>query len=201
MDRSSSKETSVPCIKGTAGCKRVAGCACHYAVLFCPHACLSCSANNQSGSALSDFSKLHLSAPTIINIHCACFVLLCTVCALCLQVNKSLLAWYDRVQRVLPWRRNPHHKPQQNPAAAQPQHPSTAAAAAAAEDDGGSSSSKQKKPSKKQLAAAAEAEAVLAAARPAPAELAPQQFAYYVWVSEIMLQQTQVSRVVTYFNK
>jgi A/G-specific adenine glycosylase len=123
------------------------------------------------------------------------------VCALCLQVNKSLLAWYDRVQRVLPWRRNPHHKPQQNPAAAQPQHPSTAAAAAAAEDDGGSSSSKQKKPSKKQLAAAAEAEAVLAAALPAPAELAPQQFAYYVWVSEIMLQQTQVSRVVTYFNK
>jgi A/G-specific adenine glycosylase len=125
-----------------------------------------------------------------------------------LQVQQSLLAWYDRVQRVLPWRRNPHHKPQQqlNPTTItdKPQHTAaTAAAAAAAAEDGSSSgsSSKQKKPSKKQLAAAAEAEAVLAAAKPAPAELPPQEFAYYVWVSEIMLQQTQVSRVITYFNK
>ncbi len=31
-------------------------------------------------------------------------------------------------------------------------------------------------------------------AQPAPADLDPQQFAYRVWVSEIMLQQTQVSR-------
>ncbi|WIA43873.1 hypothetical protein OEZ86_010286 [Tetradesmus obliquus] len=150
------------------------------------------------------------------------------------QVQQLLLAWYDRVQRVLPWRRNPHHKPQQqqNPSTQPP--PAAAAAAAAAEDSGGSSSGgkqkkpskkqlaaaaaaavaaaaaedggssgggKQKKPSKKQLAAAAEAEAALAAAKPAPAELPPQEFAYYVWVSEIMLQQTQVSRVVTYFNK
>jgi A/G-specific adenine glycosylase len=127
-------------------------------------------------------------------LHPVCFV----------QVNESLLAWYDRVQRVLPWRRNPHHKPsQQNPAAQLHLNPATPVTAAADDEDGGccSGSSKLKKPSKKQLAAAAEAEAVLAAARPAPAELAPQQFAYYVWVSEIMLQQTQVSRVVTYFNK
>jgi adenine-specific DNA glycosylase len=124
-----------------------------------------------------------------------CFKTLFKNDVFCLQAQQSLLDWYDRVQRVLPWRRNPHHKPQQDS--------TTTAAAAAAEDAGGSSgsSSKQKKPSKKQLAAAAEAEAVLAAAKPAPADLPPQEFAYYVWVSEIMLQQTQVSRVVTYFNK
>lgn len=65
---------------------------------------------------------------------------------------------------------------------------------------GASSSQKKKKPSKAEVAAA-EAAAVLAAAKPAPADLSPQAFAYYVWVSEIMLQQTQVSRVITYFNK
>lgn len=117
----------------------------------------------------------------------------------------SLLSWYDRVCRTLPWRRNPH-KITIPPAAADT---STAAAAAVAAEHadtttaGGSSSSslkKQKKPTKQELAAA-EAAAVLAAAKAAPAELSPQEFAYYVWVSEIMLQQTQVSRVITYFNK
>jgi hypothetical protein len=34
-----------------------------------------------------------------------------------------------------------------------------------------------------------------AAALPAPDSLDPQQFAYFVWVSEIMLQQTQVRRI------
>jgi A/G-specific adenine glycosylase len=39
--------------------------------------------------------------------------------------------------------------------------------------------------------------------RPAPpeSELPPQQFAYRVWVSEIMLQQTQVATVVPYFER
>jgi len=64
-----------------------------------------------------------------------------------------------------------------------------------------SSSKGSKKPTKAQLAAAAAAEAALAAAKPASAELSPQEFAYQVWVSEIMLQQTQVSRVIAYFNK
>jgi hypothetical protein len=65
------------------------------------------------------------------------------------QARQQLLAWYDRVHRVLPWRRNPHSQ--------LPQQPGDAAAAAGA-----------------------------------PAELSPQDFAYRVWVSEIMLQQTQV---------
>ncbi|KAG1670121.1 hypothetical protein FOA52_013697 [Chlamydomonas sp. UWO 241] len=36
---------------------------------------------------------------------------------------------------------------------------------------------------------------------PASAALEQQQFAYWVWVSEIMLQQTQVATVIPYFNK
>jgi A/G-specific adenine glycosylase len=114
------------------------------------------------------------------------------------QVNTSLLKWYDRVMRVLPWRRNPHHKPdkqQQQQGVAATTAPTDAAAAA-----GSTKGGKQKKPSKAELAAA-EAAAVVAAAKPAPADLTPQRFAYCVWVSEIMLQQTQVARVITYFNK
>lgn len=123
-----------------------------------------------------------------------------------LQVNSSLLRWYDRVMRILPWRRNPHHKPDQQQQgkdaasnAGADTSPAPAEADAAAGSSGGSKG-KQKKPSKAELAAA-EAAAVVAAAKPAPADLSPQQFAYYVWVSEIMLQQTQVARVITYFNK
>jgi hypothetical protein len=37
--------------------------------------------------------------------------------------------------------------------------------------------------------------------KPAPADLAPQAFAYRVWVSEIMLQQTQVATVIPYFER
>jgi A/G-specific adenine glycosylase len=121
---------------------------------------------------------------------------------LVMQVNTSLLKWYDRVMRILPWRRNPHHKPdkqQQQQRAAATAAP-TDAAPAAGSSGSSKGSSKQKKPSKAELAAA-EAAAVVAAAKPAPADLTPQQFAYCVWVSEIMLQQTQVSRVITYFNK
>lgn len=40
-----------------------------------------------------------------------------------------------------------------------------------------------------------------AAVLPAPDDLDPQDFAYRVWVSEIMLQQTQVATVIPYFNK
>lgn len=117
------------------------------------------------------------------------------VSMLALQVNKSLLKWYDRVMRILPWRRNPHHKPEQ-----QQQQQDAPVAGSNGSNDSSSRSSKQKKLSKAELAAA-EAAAVVAAAKPAPADLTPQQFAYYVWVSEIMLQQTQVARVITYFNK
>lgn len=119
---------------------------------------------------------------------------------LALQVNTSLLKWYDRVMRILPWRRNPHHKPDQQQQGAAATAAPTDAAAAAAGSGGSSKGGKQKKPSKAELAAA-EAAAVVAAAKPAPADLTPQQFAYCVWVSEIMLQQTQVARVITYFNK
>ncbi|EFJ45303.1 hypothetical protein VOLCADRAFT_118405 [Volvox carteri f. nagariensis] len=39
------------------------------------------------------------------------------------------------------------------------------------------------------------------AAEAAPADLPQQQFAYWVWVSEVMLQQTQVATVIPYFNR
>jgi adenine-specific DNA glycosylase len=127
------------------------------------------------------------------------------------QVNTALLEWYDRVMRILPWRRNPHHKPenqQQNQQGQQQQGTQAAAPGAAAagsgggaatNSSGGGAKAKQRKPTKAELAAA-EAAAVVAAAKPAPADLTPQQFAYRVWVSEVMLQQTQVARVISYFN-
>lgn len=43
-----------------------------------------------------------------------------------------------------------------------------------------------------QRGAAADGEGGEDGVGPAPAELPPQQFAYWVWVSEVMLQQTQV---------
>lgn len=45
------------------------------------------------------------------------------------------------------------------------------------------------------------AEAAAAGHHPAPTELTDDQFIYYVWVCEIMSQQTQVSRAAEYFRK
>lgn len=120
----------------------------------------------------------------------------------CSQVNTKLLSWYDRVMRILPWRRNPHHKPDAAapPAQQQPQQQDADAPASQQQQQQQPKKQSKKKPSKAEVAAA-EAAAVVAAAKPAPADLSPQQFAYRVWVSEIMLQQTQVARVITYFNK
>ncbi|KAF8061068.1 Mutyh [Scenedesmus sp. PABB004] len=125
------------------------------------------------------------------------------------QVHAALLSWYDRVHRVLPWRRNPHSTrpdggvPAAAAAAAADGAGADGAGAAAAAAGGGKAGGGGKKaraPTKKELAAA-EAEAVLAGAAPAPADLPPQAFAYRVWVSEVMLQQTQVARVVGYFKR
>lgn len=76
-----------------------------------------------------------------------------------------LLDWYDRGHRVLPWRRNPHSKLN--------------------EEGGGGNTTTTPTP------------------KPAPpeTELPAQQFAYRVWVSEIMLQQTQVATVIPYFER
>ncbi len=71
------------------------------------------------------------------------------------KLRSSLLDWYDKNHRVLPWRRNPHSKLQQSSTQYQP----------------------------------------------APLDLAQNDFIYYVWVCEIMSQQTQVSRVCEYFTK
>ncbi|GAX84395.1 hypothetical protein CEUSTIGMA_g11817.t1 [Chlamydomonas eustigma] len=55
--------------------------------------------------------------------------------------------------------------------------------------------------SKKDSCDSVKAEGTTVAIMPAPDSLDCQKFAYYVWVSEIMLQQTQVATVVPYFNK
>ncbi|PNW86324.1 hypothetical protein CHLRE_02g082000v5 [Chlamydomonas reinhardtii] len=52
-----------------------------------------------------------------------------------------------------------------------------------------------------QRGAAADGEGGEDGVGPAPAELPPQQFAYWVWVSEVMLQQTQVATVIPYFRR
>lgn len=83
------------------------------------------------------------------------------------QVRRELLHWYDHNHRVLPWRRTPHSKKGEGKGGDQDQG-----------TNGNSNGGK---------AAAEEGEA-----EPAPADLPAQQFAYWVWVSEIMLQQTQV---------
>lgn len=82
----------------------------------------------------------------------------------------ALLAWYDRHHRQLPWRSHPHRQ-----AAAQEQAPPPAAAAAPAS----------------WVSCAVDAAA--------PPGLAAHDFAYGVWVSEVMLQQTQVARGQVYF--
>ena len=69
------------------------------------------------------------------------------------RVSGTLLAWYDRNHRVLPWRRNPHSKREGGEGGG----------------EGGARSAAD--------------------------------FAYAVWVSEVMLQQTQVQTVVGYFER
>ena len=83
------------------------------------------------------------------------------------------------MHRVLPWRRNQHSKLEQQ------------------------EQQQQAKEGKGQQGKAGGAVAGEGSGdvKPAPAELPAQEFAYYVWVSEIMLQQTQVVTVISYFNR
>jgi hypothetical protein len=106
---------------------------------------------------------------------------MCYVLPPAVQVNVDLIDWYDRVHRVLPWRRNPHSKlpPAADPPTQQQQQ-----------------QEQEQKPSKAAGGGADDARPL-----PAPADLSPQAFAYRVWVSEIMLQQTQVATVIPYFNR
>ncbi|PNH07370.1 A/G-specific adenine DNA glycosylase [Tetrabaena socialis] len=90
------------------------------------------------------------------------------------QYRRELLEWYDSNHRVLPWRRTPHSKKAEVASA-------TAAAGGATAGGGGGGEG--------------------AAVQAAPTELPAQQFAYWVWVSEIMLQQTQVATVIPYFQR
>ncbi|GLI59815.1 hypothetical protein VaNZ11_001782 [Volvox africanus] len=88
------------------------------------------------------------------------------------EFRLELLKWYDHNHRVLPWRRTPHSKKREV---------DVGGADAARVPDAG---------------AGGEGEA-----ESAPAELPQQQFAYWVWVSEVMLQQTQVATVIPYFKR
>ncbi|GLC33575.1 hypothetical protein PLESTM_000086500 [Pleodorina starrii] len=88
------------------------------------------------------------------------------------EYRRELLNWYDHNHRVLPWRRTPHSKKASSAAADASVGAGTAAGGGGEEAVG-----------------------------PAPAELPQQQFAYWVWVSEVMLQQTQVATVIPYFKR
>ncbi|GFR49465.1 hypothetical protein Agub_g11525, partial [Astrephomene gubernaculifera] len=91
------------------------------------------------------------------------------------EYRRELLHWYDHSHRVLPWRRTPHSKKHLLNSSGSSAETSAADAGAAAA-----------------TGAAAGAAAGAADAGAAPPDLPPQQFAYWVWVSEVMLQQTQV---------
>ncbi|GIL53085.1 hypothetical protein Vafri_8774 [Volvox africanus] len=90
------------------------------------------------------------------------------------EFRQELLKWYDHNHRVLPWRRTPHSKKREV---------DIAVADASRGADGGP-------------VARGDGEA-----ESAPSELPQQQFAYWVWVSEVMLQQTQVATVIPYFKR
>jgi hypothetical protein len=81
------------------------------------------------------------------------------------------------VHRVLPWRRNQHSQLEQQQQQGKDNELQQGILDGAAGGEGSG------------------------CVKPAPAELPSQEFAYYVWVSEIMLQQTQVATVISYFNR
>ncbi|GIL83416.1 hypothetical protein Vretifemale_12244 [Volvox reticuliferus] len=90
------------------------------------------------------------------------------------EFRRELLNWYDHNHRVLPWRRTPRSKKHEVDVGSTD--------AAGGRDAGAGPSGEEE-------------------AEPAPAELPQQQFAYWVWVSEVMLQQTQVATVIPYFKR
>lgn len=93
------------------------------------------------------------------------------------EARSALLAWYDARHRVLPWRRNPHSRH------SCPQVVNTTNPATRAEVESG---------------------AIFwdgAKEAGAPANVPLDQYAYGVWVSEIMSQQTQIDRVAQYWLK
>jgi A/G-specific adenine glycosylase len=107
------------------------------------------------------------------------------------QARGALTSWYDRVHRVLPWRRNPHSR--------LPAAPSPAPDQPAAGDKGGATGKGGKGVASRSKDEKGGGGDVVVEG--APLALPPQEFAYRVWVSEIMLQQTQVATVIPYFQR
>ena len=101
------------------------------------------------------------------------------------EARQALLEWYDANHRVLPWRRNAHSRHCE---------PTDASDGTNADDDpnaDAADSSKKKKIAYWRLDLCGS----VGAARDVPRD----QYAYGVWVSEIMSQQTQIERVAVYW--
>ena len=109
------------------------------------------------------------------------------------ETRRALLEWYDENHRVLPWRRNAHSK-HCKPIDAIGTG-STARADALEDDHADKTRSNQL--AKLYWRVDDHTCATRGAARDVPAE----QYAYGVWVSEIMSQQTQIDRVATYWRR
>ena len=101
------------------------------------------------------------------------------------EARQALLEWYDANHRVLPWRRNAHSRHCE---------PTDASDGTNANDDpnaDAADSSKNIAYWRLDLCGS------VGAARDVPRD----QYAYGVWVSEIMSQQTQIDRVATYWRR
>ena len=106
-------------------------------------------------------------------------------------LRDELLGWYDRVHRILPWRRNPHsqHAPP-------PRGPGADATPA------------QHWAGCHETGASMDGTFILCIVWAIQLNsffflftVPPDQYAYGVWVSEIMSQQTQIERVATYWRR
>ena len=99
------------------------------------------------------------------------------------EARQALLEWYDANHRVLPWRRNAHSRHCE---------PTDASDGTNANDDPNADAADS---SKKIAYWRLDLCGSVGAARDVPRD----QYAYGVWVSEIMSQQTQIERVATYW--
>ena len=103
------------------------------------------------------------------------------------EARRALLEWYDENHRVLPWRRNAFSK-----------HCEPTDAVTDADDASRAMTANEDPVETAKLYWRLDH---LCATRGAARDVPTEQYAYGVWVSEIMSQQTQIERVATYWRR
>ena len=103
------------------------------------------------------------------------------------EARRALLDWYDENHRVLPWRRNAFSK-----------HCEPTDAVTDADDASRAMTANEDPVETAKLYWRLDH---LCATRGAARDVPTEQYAYGVWVSEIMSQQTQIERVATYWRR